>query len=63
MMVYSLFGSISEYNAEYYREDGKIIRENVNGTKEVIVDEGNMINVLFKMNLLIIACESHPSQV
>jgi hypothetical protein len=60
MMVYSLFGNISEYNVDH-REDGKIIRENVNGTKEVIVDEGNMIHVLSKMNLLIIAYESNAS--
>ena len=44
-----------------HREDGKIIRENVNGTKEVIVDEGEMVNVLSKMNLLIIAFESNAS--
>jgi hypothetical protein len=44
MMEYSSFGKTLNDTA-YSSENGQIIRENVNGTKEVIVDEGDMINV------------------
>lgn len=44
MMEYSSFGKTLN-DTTYSSENGQIIRENVNGTKEVIVDEGDMINV------------------
>ena len=54
MMVCFLLGC-TRLNALTSRERGKIIRENVNGTKEVIVDEGHVYYVLCKCSKLTVA--------